>query len=84
MNPPSWYTRRLADSERPPAFASLADSDRVDHAARVIYASPLPSVPPVCTAQWDDAAWERWHAQCARVGRLIDEAGAAGYRTVLV
>ena len=63
-------------------FIALADSDRVNHEDKIVYTSPRPGTPPVCTAYWTVDDWARWDTATARVVRLTAEAHAAGYRVV--
>lgn len=67
-----------------PTFVNLAESDRVDHEAKVVYCSPKPGAPPVYTGFWTDEDWSRWDSMTNRVKALTREAAAAGYRVVAI
>ena len=65
-------------------FTHLAASDRVDHEHKIVYTSPRPGAPPVCTAYWTPEDWAKWDTMTDRTRSLMREAQAAGYRVVAI
>lgn len=65
-------------------FKSQDAHDRVDDGAKVVYTSPRPGPPPVCTTLWEPQDWMNWEAACTRVRFLQIEAEAAGYTVVAI